>query len=316
MEWLRSALLPPQGSAFAVEIDFVYMAILWLSIVLFLGIVGAECYFMWRYRYVPGRVTPHQTHNTQLEIIWSVLPLLLCVGLFFWGLKGYMEFAVAPGDAMEIQVTAKKWLWQFEYPDGTRSLNELHLPVSKTVHFVMTSEDVLHDFFVPDMRVKRDIIPNRYTEFWFTPTMLGEHVSTCAEYCGKGHSDMRAKVFVDTQADYEKWQATGGTEYLDYTPEAWGKIQWDRKGCATCHTIDGTKSKGPTWKGMFGKPVTVKTSDGKAVTLTVDEAYLRESMMQPAAKVVDGFENIMPTFQGLLRENEIRGLVAYIKSLQ
>jgi cytochrome c oxidase subunit 2 len=316
MEWLRSALLPPQGSAFAKEIDFVYMAILWLSIVLFLGIVGAECYFAWRYRYVPGRKTPHQTHNTPLEIVWSVLPLLLCVGLFFWGLDGYMKFAVAPGDAMEIQVVGKQWLWQFEYPDGTRSVNELHIPVNKTVHFVMTSEDVLHDFYVPDMRVKRDIIPNRYTEIWFTPTALGEHVSTCAEYCGKGHSDMRAKLFVDTQEEYEKWMATGGTEYQSFTPEAWGKIQWDRKGCATCHSIDGSKSKGPTWKGMFGKPVTVKASDGKTLTVTVDEAYLRESMLQPAAKIVDGFENIMPTFQGLLRENEIRGLVAYIKSLQ
>ena len=318
MEWLRSALLPPQGSAFAAEIDFVYMAILWLSIVLFLGIVGAEVYFCWRYRYVAGRRTPHQTHNTQLEIIWSVLPLLLCVGLFFWGLNGYMKFAVAPGDAMEIQVVGKQWLWQFEYPDGTRSVNEMHVPVNKTIHLVMTSEDVLHDFYIPDMRIKRDIIPNRYVEIWFTPiqSAIGEHVSTCAEYCGKGHSDMKAKVFVDTQADYDKWMATGGTEFEQYAPEAWGKIQWDRKGCATCHSIDGAKSKGPTWKGIFGKPVTVKTSEGKTVTVTVDETYLRESMMQPAAKVVDGFENIMPTFQGLLRENEIRGLVAYIKSLQ
>lgn len=296
--------------------DFVYMAILWLSIVLFLGIVGAEVYFMWRFRYVPGRATPHQTHNTQLEITWSVLPLLLCVGLFFWGLNGYMKFAVAPGDSMEIQITAKKWLWTFEYPDGTRSVNELHLPVNKSVHFVMTSEDVLHDFYVPDMRVKRDVIPNRYSEIWFLPTALGEHVSTCAEYCGKGHSDMRAKVVVDTQADYEKWMATGGTEYLDYTPEAWGKIQWDRKGCATCHTLDGSKSKGPSWKGIYGHPVTVKTADGKTQTVTVDENYLRESMMQPNAKVVEGFDPVMPTFQGLLRENEIRGLVAFIKSLQ
>src|SRR6266849_4785237 len=147
MEWLRSALLPPQGSEFAKDIDFAYMFILWLSIVLFLGIVGAMSYFAWRYRYVPGRATPHQTHNTALEIVWSVLPLLLCVGLFFWGLVGYMKYIVAPGDAMEIQVTAQKWQWQFEYPDGTRSLNELHLPVNKNARFVMTSVVVLHDFY-------------------------------------------------------------------------------------------------------------------------------------------------------------------------
>lgn len=305
-------MLPPQGSEFAKEIDFVYMGIFWLSVVLFVAIVGSMSYFAWRYRYVPGRVTPHQTHNTVLEIIWSVLPLLLCVGLFFWGLVGYLKYAVAPGEAMEIQVTAQKWQWAFEYPDGTRSLNEVHVPANKPVRFVMTSVDVLHDFYVPDMRVKMDVIPNRYTMIWFTPTVVGEHVSTCAEYCGKGHSDMHAKVFVDTQADYDKWMATGGTEYQNYPPEEWGKIQWERKGCQTCHTVDGTRSKGPSWKGIFGK--TEKLNNG--TTVQVDENYLRESMLNPNAKVVDGFEAIMPTFQGLLRQNEMDGLIAYIKSLK
>jgi cytochrome c oxidase subunit 2 len=312
MEWLRSLLLPPQGSDFAKEYDVIYMFILWLSIVFFVGIVVTMAYFAWRYRYVPGRVTPHQTHNTQLELVWTVIPVLICIGLFFWGIDAYMKFAVGPGESMEVQVTAKKWLWQFEYPDGTRSVNELHLPVNKSVHVVMTSEDVLHDFFVPDMRVKRDIIPGRYTEYWFTPTLLGEHVATCAEYCGKGHSDMHAKLFVDTPEKFADWMATGGDEWKNHTPEEWGKIQYDQKGCVTCHTIDGTKSKGPTWKGIFGKPV--KLNNGTSVL--VDENYVRESMMQPNAKVVDGFEPIMPTFQGLLRENEIRGLVAFIKSLQ
>jgi cytochrome c oxidase subunit 2 len=312
MEWLRALLLPPQGSEFAKDIDLIYMAILWLSIVLFLGIILAMAYFAWRFRFKAGRVTPHQTHNTRLEIIWTVIPILICIGLFFWGIDGYMKFAVGPGDAMEVQITAKKWLWQFEYPDGTRSVNELHLPVNKSVHLVMTSEDVLHDFFVPDMRMKRDIVPGRYTEYWFTPTLLGEHVSTCAEYCGKGHSDMHAKLFVDTPEKFADWMATGGDEWMHHTPEEWGKIQWDQKGCQTCHTTDGSKSKGPSWKGIWGKPV--KLNNGSSVV--VDENYVRESMMQPNAKVVDGFEPIMPTFQGLLRENEIRGLVAYIKSLQ
>lgn len=318
MEWIRSLMLPMQGSDFAREVDYVYMGIFWLSVVLQIGIVVAMCYFAWRYRYVPGRVTPHQTHNTTLEIVWSVLPLLLCVGLFFWGLVGYMKFIVAPGDATEIQVTAQKWQWQFEYPDGTRSLNELHLPVNKAARFVMTSVDVLHDFYVPDMRVKHDVVPGRYTQIWFKPTALGEHVATCAEYCGKGHSDMHARVFVETQADFEKWMATGGTEWEEYKThmQDWGKIQYERKGCSTCHSVDGSKSKGPTWKGAWGEPVKVKQSDGTTVTVTVDENYVRESMMQPGAKVVDGFENIMPTFQGLLRQNEMDGLVAYIKSLQ
>jgi cytochrome c oxidase subunit 2 len=281
-------------------------------VVLFWGITGPALYFAWRYRYKPGRVTPHQTHNTVLEIVWTVLPLVLCVGIFFWGLSSWMKSQVAPGEAMEIQVTAKQWLWTFEYPDGSRTVNDVHVPVNKAVRFVMTSDDVLHDFFVPDMRVKADIVPGRYTQVWFTPTVLGLHTVTCAEYCGKGHSDMQAKLTVESEDKYKEWIATGGTEWMNYTPEDWGKIQREEKGCATCHSIDGTKGQGPSWKGIYGKME--KLNDGK--TVLVDDAYIRESMMFPQAKIVLGFDPIMPTFQGLLHEQDIRGLTAYIKSLK
>jgi len=251
-----------------------------------------------------------------LEIIWSVVPLLMCVGIFFWGLVGYFDYSVAPGEAMEIQITAKQWLWQFAYPDGTLTVNDLHVPANKPVKFVMTSEDVIHDFYVPDMRVKNDIVPGRYTEEWFTPTMMGKHDITCAEYCGKGHSDMRAVLTVENDADFAKFMETGGTEWEDYFKnhkEAdWGKIQWERKGCNSCHNLDGTRSKGPSWKGIWGKHEKL-TGGG---TVLVDAAYVRESMLSPTAKVVDGFEPVMPTFQGLLRENEIKGLIAFIQSLQ
>jgi len=315
MEWLRASMLPPQGSAFAGEVDNVYMGLFWLSVVLFLGIAFAAIYFAWRFRYKPGRVTPHQTHNTTLEIAWSVGPLILCVGIFFWGLNGWMKYVVAPGEAMEVQVTAKQWLWTFEYPDGSRTVNELHVPVNKAVRFIMTSEDVLHDFFVPDMRVKHDIVPGRYTEVWFTPTVLGLHHVTCAEYCGKGHSDMTAKLVVDTPEDFQKFVETGGTEWEDYktNPAAWGKLQWERKGCSTCHSIDGSRTAngGPSWKGIWGKME--KLNNGQ--TVLVDPDYVLESMMQPQAKIVAGFEPIMPTFQGLLRPHEIQGIMAFIKSL-
>jgi cytochrome c oxidase subunit 2 len=308
-------LLPAnQGSSFASEVDFKFMSLFWLSVVLFVVVIGPMTYFAWRYRYKAGRVTPHQTHNTTLEVVWTAIPTLICFAIFLWGVNGYMKFAVPPGEALEVQVVGKQWLWTFEYPDGTRSVNELHVPVNKNVRLVMTSEDVLHDFYVPDMRIKRDIIPGRYVQEWFraAPNSIGVHTSTCAEYCGKGHSDMQAKVFVDTPADYEKWMATGGTEYLDYSPEAWGKIQYERKGCSTCHSIDGSASKGPSWKGIWGKME--KLNNG--TTVLVDEAYVRESMMFPQAKIVAGFDPIMPTFQGLLRENEITGLIAFIKSLK
>jgi cytochrome c oxidase subunit II len=307
-------MLPPQGSEFAKEIDTIYLGLGWLSVILFLGITLAALYFAWRFRYKPGRVTPHMTHNSALEIIWTVLPLLLCVVIFFIGLKGWMEYSVAPGDAMEIQITAKKWLWQFEYPDGSRTINDLHVPIGKPVKFTMTSEDVLHDFFVPVMRVKHDVVPGRYTQVWFTPTVKGVFDITCAEYCGKGHSDMRGKLTVEDEASYAKFLETGGTEWEDYKThmQDWGKIQWERKGCNSCHTLDGSKSKGPSWKGIWGKMETM--NDGSMVK--VDEAYVKESMMNPQAKVVQGFEPVMPTFQGLLKQNEIDGLVAFIKSLQ
>jgi cytochrome c oxidase subunit 2 len=320
MDWLRKWMMPPQGSEFAKEIDFVYMSLFWLSVVLFLMIAVPACYFAWRYRYKPGRVTPHQTHNTTLEVAWSVGPLVLCIGIFFWGLNGWMKYSVAPGESMEITVTAKQWLWQFEYPDGSRTINDIHVPVNKPVKFTMTSEDVLHDFFVPDMRVKHDIIPGRYTQIWFTPTVLGEHNFTCAEYCGKDHSGMKGKLTVDNDADFAKWMETGGTEFVPYfdgsdpkkTPADWGKITYERVGCNSCHTVDGTKSKGPSWKGVYGSMVPLNNG----TSVLADEAYIKESMMSPQAKVVKGFDPIMPTFQGLLKPNQVNGLVAYIESLK
>ena len=319
MDWITGRfMLPPEGSAYAHEVDTVFLGLYWLSVVLFLMIAVPAVYFAWRYRYKPGRVTPHQTHNTTLEVIWSVLPLLLCVGIFFWGLNGYMKFVVAPGEAMEVLVTGKQWLWTFEYPDGSRTVNDLHVPVDKPVRLVMTSEDVLHDFFVPDMRVKHDVIPGRYTEIWFQPTVMGEHNFTCAEYCGKDHSNMKGTLTVDTDEDFRKFMLTGGTEWEKYFPPnsnrqaEWGAIQYERKGCNACHSVDGTTSKGPTWKGIWG--TMVELNDGSKVL--VDNAYVRESMTNPKAKVVKGFEPIMPTFQGLLRPHEMEGLVAYIESLQ
>jgi len=173
---------------------------------------------------------------------------------------------------------------------------------------------VIHDFFVPDMRVKHDIIPGRYTEVWFTPTVLGKHRFTCAEYCGKGHSDMHGDLSVDNDADYAKFLETGGTEWEQYKDhmEQWGKIQYERNGCSTCHTVDGSKSKGPSWKGIWHKMEELNNG----TTVLVDEAYVRESMLYPQAKIVKGFEPIMPSFNNLLRDNQIKGLIAYIQSLQ
>jgi cytochrome c oxidase subunit II len=311
MEWLRSLVLPPQGSAFASQVDDLYMFLIWLSLFFFLLIAGLAIYSAIRWRHKPGDVTPHTTHNTTLEITWTIIPLFLVIMIFFWGFKGYLAASTPPGDATEIQVTAQKWNWTFEYPDGNRAINELHIPLGKPVKFIMSSQDVIHDFFVPDMRVKHDILPNRYTEVWFTPTVPGKHHVECAEYCGKGHSDMAATIYVDTPKDYDKWLETGGVDPNMPLPQM-GALLYQTKGCATCHSIDGTRGTGPSWKGVYGS--SQQLSDGTSVM--ADENYIRESILVPGAKVVKGYDNVMPVFQGLLRDREVNALIAYIKTLK
>ena len=311
MEWIRSLVLPPQGSAYASQVDGLYMFLIWLSLFFFLLIAGLAIYSAIRWRHKPGDVTPHTTHNTTLEITWTIIPLFLVIMIFFWGFKGYLAASVPPGDATEIQVTAQKWNWTFEYPDGNRAINELHIPLGKPVKFIMSSQDVIHDFFVPDMRVKHDILPNRYTEVWFTPTVPGKHHVECAEYCGKGHSDMAATIYVDTPKDYDKWLETGGVDPSMPLPQM-GALLYQTKGCATCHSIDGTRGTGPSWKGVYGTMQPL--SDGTSVM--ADENYIRESILVPGAKVVKGYDNVMPVFQGLLRDREVNALIAYIKTLK
>ena len=312
MNWLRSFLLPQQGSAHAAAVDDLFMFLVYLSIFFFVLVAGLALWSIWRYRRTPGRKTPHITDHLGLELTWSVVPLIIVIGVFFWGFHGYMQASVAPNEALEITVTAKKWVWQFEYPDGTRTLNEVHLPVNKPVRFIMTSEDVLHDFYVPEMRVKMDVIPNRYTDLWFQPDKEGLFRLTCAEYCGKGHSDMMGKVYVDNGAKYKKWVEEGGDEWKTMTPEQYGALLYESKGCSTCHSLDGTRISGggPSWQGIFGK--VEKFADGKEYK--IDENYIRESILNPSAKVVAGYENIMPVYQGLLREREINTLVQYVKT--
>jgi cytochrome c oxidase subunit 2 len=310
MDWLRSLILPPQGSAYAASLDTFYMFLTWLSVFFFVGILAFTVYTVIKYRHKPGDVTPHWTHNNMLEFTWTAIPLVIVIIIFFWGVKGYVQAEVAPGDAEEIQVTAKKWIWQFQYPDGTRGVNEVHVQLNRPVKFIASSEDVLHDFFVPDMRVKHDVLPDRYVEIWFDPTVPGKHHLTCAEYCGKGHSDMMGTVYVDTPAEYAKWVETGGIDPKMPLDQLGAQLR-DTKGCSTCHSIDGTSGQGPSWKGVFGHQVTLASGQ----TVLADENYIRESMMDPGAKIVKGYDNIMPVFQGVLRPREIDGLVAYIKTL-
>jgi cytochrome c oxidase subunit 2 len=313
MNWFERFLLPKAASTHASDVDGLFMFIIYLTIFFFLfnGALALYAARRWRRRSAAD-VTPHTTHNTRLELLWSIIPLLVVMMIFFWGFKGYVSAAIAPNDAIEIVVTAKKWVWQFEYPDGTRTLNELHVPLNQPVKLVMHSEDVIHSFYVPSFRLKRDVIPGRYTELWFTATEPGAQQVQCAEYCGKGHSDMSATIHVDTQEQYETFLREGDEQVRQMPLKELGRLVYENKGCATCHSLDGTRGQGPSWKGIYGQ--VHQFTDGKSAL--VDDNYIRESILYPQAKIVLGYEPIMPTFQGLLREREITGVIEYIKSLK
>ncbi len=314
MNWLRSLILPMQGSSHAREVDTIYLFLIWLSVFFFVLIAGLLATFVWRYgkSRSKGGPTPYITHHTGLELGWTVGTLAILICIFFWGFHGFVNAGVAPGDALEIQVTGKKWLWTFEYPNGTRSINSIHVPAGRPVKLVMSSEDVIHDFFIPDFRVKQDVLPNRYTEMWFHPEKPAVHQVFCAEYCGKSHSDMMAKIHVDDDATYQKWLEEGDEELKKMPLKDLGKLIYETRGCATCHSVDGTRGQGPSLKGIWGHEQ--KLADGK--TTAVDANYIRLSIMQPQAQIALGYEPIMPTFQGLIREREVLGVIEYIKSLQ
>ncbi|GIU79761.1 MAG: cytochrome c oxidase subunit 2 [Bryobacteraceae bacterium] len=313
MNWFRDFLLPRGGATHAGEMDGLFMFITWLTVFFFFFNGGLIFYAVRRWRRRSDKeVTPHITHDTRLELIWSLIPLGVVMLIFLWGFQGYVKAWVAPNDSMEIIVTGKKWVWEFEYPDGTRTLNDLHVPVNQPVKLVMTSEDVIHSFYIPEFRLKRDAIPGRYTELWFTATEPGVYQVYCTEYCGKGHSDMLARIFVDTPEQYETFLREGDEQVRKMPLKELGRLVWENKGCATCHSIDGTRGQGPSWKGIWGQKH--RGTDGKEYL--VDAEYIRQSILMPQAMVVQGYEPIMPTYQGLLREREILGLIEFIKELQ
>lgn len=311
MSWLYSWMLPPQGTEHAGRVDDLFMFIVVLNIVFFILIAGLIAVFVAKYRRKgPNDRVSNVHHNTPLEIAWSVIPLIILLVVFFWGFKDYMTATVAPGDAMEINIQAEKWLWTFEYPNGMRSIGALYVPVNKPVRLIMQSKDVLHSFYIPGFRIKMDVLPNRYTEQWFQADKAGIYQVQCTEYCGKGHSEMSGRINVLTPAEYEDYLENGSPEERQMPLAELGKLLYGTVGCATCHSLDGTRGQGPSWKGIFGQEHVM--GDGRK--FKVDENYIRTSILQPQAMVVQGFEGIMPTYQGLLRDRQIMALIEFIKS--
>jgi cytochrome c oxidase subunit 2 len=313
MNWFKSLFLPAAASEHARSVDDLFMFIVFLSIFFFVLISGLIFVFVAKYkRRTANDFTPHIAHNTQLEIIWSVIPLALVTVLFFWGFKTYMQASVAPNESIEIQVTAKKWLWSFEYANGMRMGNEIRVPVNKPVKLVMMSDDVIHSFYAPAFRVKQDVLPNRYTETWFQPTQVGDYDVQCTEYCGKGHSQMNAKIKVVSQAEFDRFLVEGPEEWKTMPLPELGKIMYVSQGCQTCHSVDGSRGQGPSWKGIYGQ--VHQFTDGSSAP--VDENYIRTSILNPQVKIVRGYEGIMPTYQGLLTDRQLLALIEYIKTLK
>jgi cytochrome c oxidase subunit 2 len=299
-------LWPDRASTIAGQVDALYLYLVLVSAVMTLLIFVAVAVLAIKYRRRAG-VLAHQIEGSPiLETAWSIIPLGVMVTFFIWGAVIYFKERTPPTNSTEVYVVAKQWMWKLEHIEGQREINELHIPVGQNVKLIMTSQDVIHSFFIPAFRLKQDVIPGRYTTLWFKATTAGTYHLFCAEYCGTSHSGMIGNVVVMEPPDYTQWMAGGPSAPL---PEA-GKQLFASLGCSTCHRFD-IQGRGPNLQGAFGKPVLLE--DGR--TVIADENYVRESILNPTAKIVSGFKPVMPTFQGLVSDEQLNALVAYIKSL-
>jgi len=304
--------LPPRASTTAPIVDAAFYFVFWVAAFFFALIVTVMTVFVLRYRRRPGSgPLPSPNHNTALEIVWSGIPVGLVMAMFYLGLKGYADMRVIPPNAYEIRVDAQKWKWTFKYANGYEDDN-LHVPVDEPVKLVMASRDVIHSLFIPAFRLKQDVVPGRFTATWFRATRPGEYEVLCAEYCGTSHSDMAARVVVHPPGGFEAWLEEAAQKAQDLPPLELGQRLFARRGCSVCHATDGATVKtGPNLKGIFGRER--RFADGSS--RTADEEYLRESIVNPSAKVVEGFRDQMPTFQGQLSDKQIDAVIVYLRSL-
>lgn len=306
----ESFWFPVSGSTVSGEVDWVFYFILWIAVFFFVLIVALMALFIFVYRRgadAPPGEAP--SHSLPLEIIWTAIPVVLLSVTFYLGLKGYMNLNTPPSNSYQILVTAQKWSWLFTYPNGYVD-ETLHVPRNTPVSLTMTSEDVIHGFFVPAFRIKRDVSPGRYSKAWFNATQLGQFDIFCSQYCGRGHSTMHSHVIVQTPGEYNKWLANAADYLMKASPAEAGARLFKTRGCAQCHSLDGTVGTGPPLNGVFG--TAQRLEGGK--TATADENYIRESIQEPQAKVVKGYQPVMPTFKGRLTDREITALIEFLKT--
>ena len=301
-------LYPEEASNFAPHVDGLMIFITGVCLFFAVAVTAAVIFFFFKYRRKEAGDIGVPIHgDMRLETAWIVVPLILALAMFGWGAIVYVDYRHAPSDALDIYVIGKQWMWKIQQPNGQREINELHVPVGRDVRLIMGSEDVIHDFSVPAFRVKMDVVPGHYNTMWFRPTKAGKYHFFCSQYCGTNHALMGGWVTVMDPMEYAAWLSgsTGGD------PVAVGEKLFTERACVTCHLSDG-KGRAPSLNGVYGGRVLL--ADGS--TITADDAYIRESILLPNAKIVAGYQPLMPTFQGQLTEEEIVALMSYVKSLQ
>lgn len=304
--------LPRQGSELAASVDRSWNLVFGVASFFFLLVLALMVLFVWRYRGGPERGARSTTdHSTALEVLWSVIPTLIVVGLFWSGYSTFLKMVTPPAEAYRVQVTGQKWNWLFTYPNGYVD-SELHVPLNTPVRLVMTSQDVIHALYVPAFRIKRDVMPGRYSQLWFTPVVEGQFDLFCAEYCGKDHSHMLSRVHVEPREKFDAWLAQASDFLTRMPPAEAGQMLYQVRGCKQCHSVDGSAGTGPTFRALWGSRVRLATGE----SVSVDENYVRQSIVDPQSQVVAGFEPVMPTYQGRLKDDEISAVIAYLETLR
>jgi cytochrome c oxidase subunit 2 len=302
--------VPPSASTLSGKVDALYFYLSGVTIFFTLLISGVLIFFVIKYRRRNAYEIPRPVAGSiKLETLWSVIPFIIAMTMFAWGAQIFFEQSRPPKDAVEVYVVAKQWMWKIQHTTGQREINELHVPVGRRIKLIMTTEDVIHDFFIPAFRIKADVVPGRYTTLWFEATKAGRYYLFCAEYCGMNHSGMIGSVVAMEPTAFDDWLSGNSSQQ---SPAVAGQQIYETLGCVSCHGAAGEGGRGPALAGVFGRQVFLANGQ----TITADEAYIRESIVNPQAKLVTGFGPIMPTFQGQVSEEQLMQILAFIKSLQ
>jgi cytochrome c oxidase subunit 2 len=301
-------IFPEQASKVAEQTDNLYWGLICASAAVCLVVFVPMFYWLFKYRH--GKAadrTPLHLPEMRIEITWTILPTLIFMCFYVWGAEHYFQIERPPSDAMEINVIGKQWMWKIQHPEGNREIDELHVPVGRNVKLTMTSQDVIHSFFLPAFRVKQDVVPGRYTTEWFRAEKIGSYHLFCSEYCGTSHSHMVGRVVVMSPADYQHWLTQGRP---DSTLAQSGERLFRELGCSGCH-LGQSVIRAPPLVGLYGKPVPLNSGE----VVMADEGYLRDSILLPAKQIAGGYTNDMPSFQGKISEEDLLQIIAYLKSL-